>query len=266
MPKQLIVVTDLDGTLLDHHDYGFTAALPALRELEKHGIPLVLNSSKTAREMLELRLALGNREPFVVENGAGIYAPLGGGGGDVEAFERIVLGTKRSHILRVVRRLREEKGYRFRGFADMDAAALSACTGLAPEEAERALARDFTEPLLWEDSPERLDEFRAALRPHDIVTVQGGRFLHLSGPVDKGQAIAWLKAWYGGGGAAPRVIALGDSDNDRAMLEAADIAVVVRSPVRPPPALNHPAVQVTKEEGPAGWNSALLALLEQGRT
>ncbi len=28
--KKLFVFTDLDGTLLDHEDYGYTAALPAL--------------------------------------------------------------------------------------------------------------------------------------------------------------------------------------------------------------------------------------------
>lgn len=263
MPKELVVVTDLDGTLLDHDNYSYAAALPALRELERRGIPLVFNSSKTAREILELRRALGNREPFVVENGAGIYAPVGGGGGDVEAFERIPLaGMKRAGVLEAARGLRGALGYRFRGFADMNPAQLAACTGLSLPEAERALARDFTEPVLWEDSEQRLEEFREGLRAKGILTVRGGRFLHLSGPVDKGRAIAWLKAWYGGGAAVPRVVALGDSDNDRAMLEASDIPVLVRSPVRPPPEVNHRALQVTKEKGPAGWNQAVLALLD----
>ena len=38
-----IVVTDLDGTLLDHKTYEYTPASDAIKELEKHDIPIILN-------------------------------------------------------------------------------------------------------------------------------------------------------------------------------------------------------------------------------
>ncbi|MCG8099497.1 MAG: mannosyl-3-phosphoglycerate phosphatase, partial [Candidatus Thiodiazotropha taylori] len=34
-----LVFTDLDGTLLDHHSYDFSPALPALRLLKENQIP-----------------------------------------------------------------------------------------------------------------------------------------------------------------------------------------------------------------------------------
>ena len=48
----LIIFSDLDGTLLDHDDYRWQAADPALARLRAANIPLVLNSSKTVPEIL----------------------------------------------------------------------------------------------------------------------------------------------------------------------------------------------------------------------
>jgi predicted mannosyl-3-phosphoglycerate phosphatase (HAD superfamily) len=71
----LLVFSDMDGSLLDHHSYSFAAALPMITALEQLDIPLILASSKTRAEILDLRTALGNRHPFIVENGAAIVIP-----------------------------------------------------------------------------------------------------------------------------------------------------------------------------------------------
>ena len=72
-----LVVTDLDGSLLDHHSYDYGPAEPAMAALEASGIPLVLASSKTRAEIRALRDALGNRHPYIVENGAAVIFPDG---------------------------------------------------------------------------------------------------------------------------------------------------------------------------------------------
>lgn len=251
---RIIVVSDLDGTLLNHHDYGFEAARPALAELRRRAIPLVLNSSKTASEIAELRRALDNSEPYVVENGAGIHLPDG---------RTLVLGKARAEVLAQAQALRARDGYRFRGFADLTAEALAELTGLSAAAAQLALQREFTEPLLWEDEPERLQAFLTSLAGVGISALRGGRFLHLGGGADKGKALDWLRGHYWRQfGERPYVIALGDSDNDLAMLRQADQAVLVRSPVRYLE-FEQPGLLRTQEEGPAGWNRALLDLLQR---
>ncbi len=66
---QLVVFTDLDGTLLDHHTYGWKEAHAALEYCRKSGAPVILVSSKTGAEMDVLRRQLDLSAPFVSENG-----------------------------------------------------------------------------------------------------------------------------------------------------------------------------------------------------
>ncbi len=75
MPERCLVVTDMDGTLLNHHDYRVDAARPMLEKLERASIPVIFNTSKTLAELLELTQQLDNHHPFIVENGSAIYIP-----------------------------------------------------------------------------------------------------------------------------------------------------------------------------------------------
>ena len=72
-----IFITDLDGTLLDHHTYDYSPAWPALHRLKKEHAPLILSTSKTAAEIIPFRLEIDNHDPFIVENGGGIFIPEG---------------------------------------------------------------------------------------------------------------------------------------------------------------------------------------------
>ena len=68
--KDLIIFTDLDGSLLDEETYRASPADSLFGTLNTHGIPVVFNSSKTFPEMLKVRRSMGNHQPFVVENGS----------------------------------------------------------------------------------------------------------------------------------------------------------------------------------------------------
>jgi len=48
---QILIFTDLDGTLLDDQTYDFSPARPALKIIHSRKIPLILVSSKTRAEI-----------------------------------------------------------------------------------------------------------------------------------------------------------------------------------------------------------------------
>src|SRR5690242_8205918 len=74
---QLIVFTDLDGTLLDAETYAFDASREALDALRARSVPLIPASSKTRAEIERLRADLDHHHPFIVENGGGMFIPKG---------------------------------------------------------------------------------------------------------------------------------------------------------------------------------------------
>ena len=253
-----LIVTDLDGTLLDHHDYSFAAAESALRELKQRGIPVLINSSKTRREITALQEQLGINDPFICENGAAIYIQ------DQSRREVLFkqLATERQTVLRALHRLRIEYGYNFTGFADAPAAEIAELTGLTLEQAGWASERDYSEPLVWQESSERLPLFQRQLELLGLKAQQGGRFLTVAAPCDKARAMLLLQDWY-----AERepvfTVALGDSPNDRKMLEAADIAVVIRSPRTAELELARVGKTIrSRGYGPEGWQEVMAELLD----
>lgn len=248
----LLVFTDLDGTLLDHADYGHDAAKPALAALRARGVPLVLASSKTAAEIAPLHAELGlGATPAIVENGAGVYRP---GEADGNSPDHARLRAALAGLPADLRAL-------FRGFSDMDAAEVARRTGLTPEAAERAKDRRFSEPGDWLGNEPELAAFVAALEERGVKAQSGGRFLTLSFGATKADRVAEIAADFG----SPPTLALGDAPNDAAMLEAADHGVIIRNDHGPGiPGLPGEAegrITRTALPGPAGWNRAVLDFL-----
>ncbi|MGD9663158.1 MAG: HAD family hydrolase, partial [Porticoccaceae bacterium] len=97
------------------------------------------------------------------------------------------------------------------------------------------------------------------------------RFLTIAGKTDKGKALHWLRHYYQSRfnnntaqSEAIRIIALGDSPNDESMLNAADIAVIIRSQKSSQLSVTRPKEIIYSEEpGSKGWCSAIIALLEE---
>jgi mannosyl-3-phosphoglycerate phosphatase len=251
----LLIATDLDGSLLDHHSYSFAPAEPALAEIRRRRIPLVLCSSKTRAEMLVVQAELAIDDPFICENGAAICSHEAGG------LKLEALAPPRERVLEILSELRESEGFAFTGFADLSAGDIAEATGLPLAAAERAAAREFSEPLRWEDSEQQLARFLDLLAQRGLQAQQGGRFLSVAGPADKGLAVTRLRQRL-----APEaaLVALGDSPNDESMLAAADVAVIIkseRSAGLAPGGCGR--VIRTRQPGPAGWQEAMSALLQE---
>jgi mannosyl-3-phosphoglycerate phosphatase len=265
----LLVVTDLDGTLLDHFSYSFDKAREAIGRLQQLHVPLVPNTSKTGAELRQLRKELGNNDPFICENGSAIFLPRDsfpmppGGSAFSQDYYLVELGMGYQDILARLTPLKER--FSFRGFNDMEANEIQQLTGLDEQQVSLAMRRRFSEPLVWEDSDAAREEFLAELAAADLHILQGGRFLHVLGNTDKGQALDRLRTVYKQLFGLPfTVIALGDSENDLAMLKAADWPVIVRSPSHELPDLQcDQPVTISDHIGPEGWNECVLALVDK---
>ncbi len=259
-PDIYLVFTDLDGTLLDHYSYSFKPARPLLHHLQRKGIPVIPVSSKTRAELEPLMLQLGEAGPFIVENGAAVCIPEGYFARQPDNTRTIdgcwvrALAEPRGHWTALLESLVAEFPGAFATFSQMGTRGIAAATGLDPEQAERANRREFSEPVRWLGDEGERALFIARLEESGARVQAGGRFLAVSGTLDKGEAVNWLCAQYAQRGRVAATVALGDSDNDIPMLEAADTAVLVRSPERDYPAVARSAgVIYTHGSGPVGW-------------
>lgn len=255
--SQPVIVTDLDGTLLDHDTYSFEPARPSLSLIAARGYPLVLNSSKTRAEMLSLQQELGLRQPFICENGAAVYLPDTNG----EDWSCQCFAPEREQWLPWIHELRDKYRLPFQGFSDWSVAEIATITGLPPARAELAAQRNYSEPLLWQGDEASRQEFEQLIGARQLRLVRGGRFFSLQGLFDKAQAMQWLRQHYQRD-AAVTMIALGDSPNDAAMLNAADIAVVIKSKQSESIHVDGPGEVIrTTLPGPEGWQQAMTTII-----
>ncbi len=269
--KNPIIFTDLDGTLLDHDTYSFAPAIPALRLIRDRGVPLVICSSKTRREIERYREKLENRHPFITENGGGVFIPHGYFDplpilpADLTASSRdeylvIGLGASYPELRRAVTELRET-GFRITGFGDMTPAEVSALSGLTLEEAVLAREREFDEPFLLDGGEAEEDDLEKAIQAKGFHLTRG-RFLHILGGSDKGKAVTILASLYRSICGQIETVALGDSPNDIPMLERVDFPVIVKKPGGGyDPRIDVPGLIRADGIGPSGWNAALIGLL-----
>ena len=71
--KQIIIFTDLDGSLLDKDTFEFHEIEDYFRELISKGIKIIPNSSKTEAELLEFNEQNNLDLSFITENGSSIH-------------------------------------------------------------------------------------------------------------------------------------------------------------------------------------------------
>ncbi len=268
-----LIFTDLDGSLLDHNTYSFAPAAELLLALEQQQIPVIPVTSKTRAEVMALRQTLHNQHPFIIENGAAICIPRGyfrHCPEDAEAIDKqwlICNSQPRHQWLELLNKVGPEFTDEYQTFSSICAnggiAALAELTGLSIEQAALAQQREYSEPIHWLGNADRKAEFIAQLTSAGGHLLQGGRFLTLGDNTNKGLALLQLQAIYTANSNQPhQSIAIGDSDNDISMLEAADAALIIASANHPAPEINpREHLFVSKATGPQGWVEGVTAWL-----
>ena len=267
--RSFVVISDLDGSLLDHDTYSFDAARPALERLRSERIALVLCTSKTRAETEPLRVALENEHPFIVENGGAVVIPDGYFPFDIDvdrvehrgSATIVPIGDSYDDLVRVLGRASRECGISVRGFAAMTDAEVSEATGLPIDQAGLARQREFDEPFEVLDGRDPAPLLDAITRAGKRWTA-GGRFFHIMGASDKARAVHLVTDLYRRQLGEVTTVGLGDAPNDVAFLRAVDRPIVVASARSEEVAQGVPGAIVTRLPGPGGWNDAVLSILD----
>ena len=260
-----LIITDLDGSLIDHDTYSAEAAWPALRPARAAGVSVVPCSSKTLAEMRRLAAELDLAPaPLIVENGSAVWFPAGetrlppGASHLGDGSALLTLGATADWLRPRLGLVAAAAGITAKGFSRMTDAEVAHRTGLPLDMAVLARQRQFSEPFLCEDDEVSLRTLDTAARRVGARVTQGGRFFHLIGDTDKGAAVDVVRVTRPPGA---RLLGLGDAPNDLSLLRAVDDAVIVPGGtgiLHPDLVTALPQATHAPSTGPAGWNAVVL--------
>ena len=252
-----IIFTDLDGTLLDHNNYSFSAAKKGLKILLQQHIPLIFCTSKTKAEIIYWRKKIKNHHPFISENGGGLFIPIDYFSFCFEynqkddSYYLIRFGAPKDKLKKVMREL--EQKFNLESFLSMDTNTLMEKTDLTLKQANLASKREFDIPFVLYDEKE---EKRVIKYIYDqgLQCTKGGRFYHLMGDNDKGKAVSKLIRLFKRKFDSIDTIGIGDSENDFSMLTQVDHGYLVKKPDNTFASneFNH-----SDGIGPAGWQNVI---------
>lgn len=266
----LFVFTDLDGTLLNQEDYDYQFALPAIAKLKSQNIPIIPVTSKTRAEVAQLCQDIGLNDPFIVENGSGIFIPEADTRFDVSEANRIgnyyikTLGCTYIEARAGLKIIQSEiRINNLKGFGDLSEEKIQSLTGLPIPEVRKAKTREFSEPFVTpkDVTPEKMETSAAE---YGFRVLIGDRFSHLIGAAaGKGKAVEWLLSQYKAPTEAEKIttVGLGNSPNDLEMLETVDIPIVIASKKGIHPGLANRGWKTPKSDGSRGWAKAINEIL-----
>jgi phosphoglycolate phosphatase len=197
VPTLRAVACDVDGTITDRKRRVSTAAIACIRGLVEQGVEVVLASGNTACFLDALARAFGTSGTIIAENG-GVYRI--GFSGDLRIMGDRSVSTRAYRVL--------DEYYRGKGVA-------LELFGEKYRFSDVAFAR--TVPL---------EEVRRVMRHQGVKVLDTGFAIHLQPEgISKGLALRKLAADLGI--PVEEFLAVGDSENDLEMIEAAWIGVAV---------------------------------------
>ena len=258
-----IIFTDLDASLLHEETFSCSEIADYLNLLLSDGVLIVPNTSKTEVETRKVLGSLNLRTPFIAENGAKLC--------DIHCGFRFISETDKEFGIDP-----SELNTRLKKLGDLSFLSdFQPITKLKPEEAskilgltglelEESLNRKYSSLYEYVGPKSKISYWQEATLKVGLNLSQGGRAFAVSGCHDKATPIEWLseklvsKGWR-----LPKIIAIGDSNNDTPMLLSSAVACVIPHLSGSRLALpEHPCVVYADEPAPFGWQSAAKKALD----
>ena len=249
--SNILLFTDLDGTLLNKKTFEFKAALKLIKNCISKGINIIPNSSKTDLELDEICENLEIPKVYISENGSCIY---GLNFLSENLNEKVCLSRNKDII--------------FKNFTDnINVKLQKKCLilenetlqnqidvlGLPKNKIFKAMNRKFSTPFIFLGDKEEEVELKKHVNKFGLNIQFGGRVLSLGDKVSKGNAMTRFMSLLSNETKKNYVsICVGDNENDFDMLDKCDYPCLVKN--GPFKNINFKNQCIfSKTEAPDGW-------------
>lgn len=269
---RLVVVTDIDGSLLQPNARSLPDERAALDFLAARGIPLIINSSRTRAEIERLHRTLQLQTPFICEHGSALFVPHGSfpfvpaGAHPAVGGAVIEFGRRYHEVVDDLRHACRDASVDIVGFAELTIEDVARELGQPIVEAQLAKLREYTEIFrIVDEADAKRSRLIKALRRRGLRSCRIGRRHHLvTAGRDRAESLAVLKAMWTRAWCDPLIVGFADSEDDVAWLKHVDVGVFVQHDRLGVPSrvlAKLPTVHVTRSAGRAGWSQAIFELV-----
>ena len=267
MADQIVVVTDIDASLLEPGSRFLPDERAALAFLAERGIPLVINSSRSRAEIERLHHTLNIVTPFISEHGSALFLPhqwlpfvpdraRPAVGGHVVEF-----GRRYYEVVDTLRLVCRELNLEIVSFAELSIDEVAQELGVPSAEAQLVKLREYTELFRIEDESEAtLSRLFKALRRRGLRCYQRGRHFLVSATPNRAESLQTLKSLWKRAWGEHVMVGLGDSEDDVSWLQLVDVPIFVengRSGIPARVLSKLPTVRLTERPGRQGWSDAI---------
>ena len=267
MADQIVVVTDIDASLLEPGSRFLPDERAALAFLAERGIPLVINSSRSRAEIERLHHTLNIVTPFISEHGSALFLPhqwlpfvpdraRPAVGGHVVEF-----GGHYYEVVDTLRLVCRELNLEIVSFAELSIDEVAQELGVPSAEAQLVKLREYTELFRIEDESEAtLSRLFKALRRRGLRCYQRGRHFLVSATPNRAESLRTLKGLWKRAWGEHVMVGLGDSEDDVSWLQFVDVPIFIengRSGIPARVLRKLPTVRLTERHGRLGWSDAV---------
>jgi len=267
MARQIVVVTEIEGTLLERGTQWLLNQRAGFDFLAAHGIPLVIHSRRTRAEIERLRQTLDLLTPFISEHGSALFLPHGSFPFMPDKAHRslsgevIEFGRPYADVVDALHVALRESGMEVVDFSELTIDEVARELRITNLEAQLVKLREYSELFrLVEDNEAALGRVTTALRRRGLRSVRQGRYHLVSSAPDSAESLRTLRGLWKLAWGDHVMVGIGESEDDVPWLQQVDVPVMVQSdrgrvPVRALAKL--PAVHVSRWSGRHGWSEAI---------
>ena len=249
--KQIIIFTDLDGTLLNKDTFKFDEIQSYFRKLLLEGIKIIPNTSKTEAELSDFNKQYNLNLSFIAENGSSIH---GLNLINSNFPNKIILSREKEELLKIFNlKIPEKIRDKCLLISKLDKKRQEIIFGQKDAKLKDVLNRKYTLPFLFSGEKKEKNRLLKILSSNSLTLQEGGRVSNLCDNVNKvksmNKVIRILKKTKD----KIKTIAVGDNYNDLDMLKNCDVRCLVFNDQFKLDQINIDNLIISNKPSPEGW-------------
>ena len=263
--KQIIIFTDLDGSLLDKDTFEFHEIEDYFRDLVSKGIKIIPNSSKTKAELSNFNKQYNLDLSFIAENGSSIHGlNLIHENLPSNIFlSRTVDEIYKIYNQNVTDNLKEKITFILR----LKSKEQKEIFGLPLDKMMLAIKRDYSIPIQFNGTESEKNEFFNIINESGLTIQTGGRIMNICDNTNKSKAmVKTIQLIKDEMNDEIITIGVGDNHNDIEMLKKSDYACLVKNDNFDSSLINIDNLIKSSEPSPLGWADVIKTAIQKIKT